>query len=62
MAKAGKNENTAVKPSKVVIRNWDEWFAMCGTMVQDLKDYESCMQKYYFDLQYDKSAASQQEA
>ena len=27
MAKAGKNENTAVKPSKVVIRNWDEWFS-----------------------------------
>lgn len=62
MAKAGKTMDSAVKSSKLVIRNWDEWFSMCGTMVQDLKDYESCMQKYYFDLQYDKSAAAQQEA
>lgn len=63
MAKAREKTNQApASPQEPVVRNWDDWFNMCGTMVQDMKDFETLMQKYYFDIQFKKDAESQHQA
>ena len=44
------------------VRNWDDWFNMCGTMVKDLQTYESAMRKYYFDVWYQKNEQKEAQA
>ena len=60
MAKKTNSVPEQKKASSVVLRNWDDWFNMCGTMVQDLQEYESCMEKYYFELQHKNTVEEQQ--
>ena len=44
------------------VRNWDDWFNMCGTMVKDLQTYESAMRSYYFDVWYRKTEQKEAQA
>lgn len=44
------------------VKNWDDWFNMCGTMVKDLQTYESAMRSYYFDVWYHKTEQKEAQA
>ena len=44
------------------VKNWDDWFNMCGAMVKDLQTYESAMRSYYFDVWYHKTEQKEAQA
>lgn len=50
------------KQEEVSIKNWDDWFKMCGGTAVELKQLEKLTETYYFDTQYQKDAGSQREA
>lgn len=55
-------DNTNQIRDEVVLHNWNDWFSMCGTMLEDLKAYEAGMESYFFDIKYKKDVDSQQKA
>ena len=57
-----KKQATSAPQEPVQVRNWDDWFRLCGSIVQDLQEYETWMQKYYFDIQYQKTSEEQHKA
>lgn len=57
-----KKQEASAPQEPVQVRNWDDWFRLCGSIVQDLQEYETWMQKYYFDIQYQKTSEEQHKA
>lgn len=57
-----KKQEASAPQEPVRVRNWDDWFRLCGSIVQDLQEYETWMQKYYFDIQYQKTSEEQHKA
>lgn len=62
MKKRQKEMPSEIPAEKVSVNNWTDWFKLCGSLVQDLQEYEGYMQKFYFDLQYSKDVNAQHEA
>lgn len=48
------------RPAQVAGR--DDWFRLCGSMIDDLKSFEKLMQDYYFKIQCRQDEESQKQA